>query len=115
AIGKGLLPARAASGAPRSSPNHRRWPEAFVGPFQILRTASASCGVRQLAGSSPDLQTSARGSNEHFRGSPMIPSVTPSVASHAAMAALVTAASFAELIGPPAVLFMTTCGHSSDG
>src|SRR5262249_9496821 len=51
----------------------------------------------------------------HFRGSLMRPSVTPSLASHAATAALVAAVSFAALIGPPAVLLRTTCGHSSDG
>src|ERR1700746_1577339 len=97
AIGNGLLPARKLSGVPRSRPNQRRCPAVFVGPFQILRIASASLGVRQ-GGPSAVLQRRAPGSYVHFRGSLMMPSITPSLASHAATAALVVAASFAALI-----------------
>ncbi len=40
------------------------------------------------------LQSNVRGSNEHFIGSPMIPSASPSCLSHAASTAFDSIASF---------------------
>src|SRR6266511_2305394 len=114
-MGNGLVPASPRSEAPRSRPNHNRLPVvALTGPSQILRTALASAGVRHVAGSLPGLQIDSVGSYLHFLGSLITPSATPSSASQAAIAALVTAFIFAVLIGPPSSCRIMICGHSSD-
>src|SRR5260221_12252947 len=86
-MGNGLPPARAPSGAPRSRPNHKRSPEAVLGPSQIFRMASASGFVRHVAAASPSLHTSVAGSYEDRPGSSMMPALTPSALSQAAVAA----------------------------
>src|SRR6185437_17160199 len=90
---------------PRSSGNQIRSPLALRGPSHILLTAVASDGVRQLgaAGAPGAPQMLALASKLQVRGSSMMPSAAPSLASQAATAACCTAASFAGEIAPVGV------------
>ncbi len=64
---------------PRGQPGNIRFPSALrSGPSYKVWTMPASESVRHDAVSALDLQSNAWGSNEHFLGSPMIPSASPS-------------------------------------
>src|SRR6266851_3329490 len=127
-MGNGFVPANPLSGAPRSRPGQRGFPSPcgplplpcpllLLGPFQILTTAAASAGVRQVL--SVDVHdervivASVLGSYAQVRGSSISPSMRPSFASQAKIAALVTKISLAADIGAPRSTFITTCGQIS--
>ena len=109
--------AKPAKDAPGSSPYHRNSPCVPRAPRQICRTASASWLARQVpsVGAPGRPHTNKWGSNRHWRGSLMTPSITPSSPSHALMAAAVTAVSLVCGTGSPTSRFMTTSGQSSAG
>src|SRR5579871_3855505 len=75
-------------GAPRSNGYQTRSPRWFRGPSQMASTVAAWSASRQLgAAGAPGMpHTFALALNVHVRGSSITPSVTPSAASHAAMA-----------------------------
>jgi len=101
---------RAGSTVPRSSPNQILSPSALRGPSQIRSIASASPAVRQLVGGAVGApQRLAVALNVQVLGSSMMPSVTPSAASHAATADAVVWLSLAAEIGPPARSFIAIC------
>src|SRR5262245_37014045 len=103
-MGNGVVPAKPPNGVPRSRPYQTWLPFASVGPFQILFTARASGGVRQFGsdeGPPLAVQTNDVALYVQARGSCTIPSMIPSRPSHAAIAAFVTALSFADVIGAP--------------
>src|SRR5262249_38134513 len=84
----GLVPLSPVRLVPRSSPNQILLALSKLrGPSQILSIAAASAAVRQLAaGAVGAPQMLAFALKVQVRGSSMMPSVTPSVASQAATA-----------------------------
>src|SRR6185503_8699659 len=95
----GTVPLSAGIAVPRSRPNQTLLPSPLRGPSQIRSIASASAAVRQLvAGAVAAPQMLAVALNAHVLGSSMMPSVTPSAASHAATAEAVVWFSFAAAI-----------------
>ena len=108
----GGVPFTAVRFVPGSSPNQMRWPSWLRGPSQIMSIARASRGVRQfVAGAVGAPQILAVALKWQVRGSSMMPSVTPSAASHAVTADAVVWLSFAAEIGPPSRSFVTICLH----
>src|SRR5260221_4483622 len=90
----GGFPLNPLSWVPRSTGNQILLPFAWRGPSQILSIAWAWAGVRQLGSleAPPFAEQISAGIlalNLQVRGSSMMPSVTPSLASQAAIAALV--------------------------
>src|SRR6266496_4563794 len=99
--------------APRSNGNQMRVPLSLRAPSHIMLTAFASAGERQLVAGAPRWpQTLALASKVHLRGSPRMPSTTPSMASHAAMAEVLAAANFWGVTVPPAMSLLTHQGQS---
>src|SRR5262245_43074972 len=102
---------------PGSEWNQTLTPLALRGPSQILSIACACAGVRQFGSAEvpPLAMQTALGSLAALylqtRGSSMMPSVTPSSASQAAVALLVAKFCLAVGITPPVRSFMTICPH----